>query len=1054
MMKKKTLQIVLALVFFLGLSAGLQAQNVAINNDGSDPDPSAMLDIKAEAMGLLIPRILEANRPANPATGLLIYQTDNQPGFYYFDGTKWQKVESFDQLEALIQAETTARENADADLQDELDATQTGAGLGNDGTYTPNGSANYIADANSLQNADDKLDTQMKTNADGIATNASDISTNETNIATNASNISSNDTDISNLQTELDATQTGAGLGNDGTYTPNGSANYIADASDLQDADDKLDAQIKENTSDIESLQTVADGLGTMATQDADDVDITGGTIDGTTIGSLDAASGKFTTLETTGNATVGGNLTVSPVLDAANLFEVSSTNGDVTAQGDIKGNELQTLSGNLRIAEDSNDLPWINVLKNDKKVFEMGLGTDGVGDPAGYGLNINNENGQMMTGMGYSHGEWVNGVMDPSTMTIGGFSTDGAGNVLLHIKSLTLKEDLFRADNLGNVMLSNNLSVGNDATVAGNFSVGQSAKKGEESIATINGTLVIPNGASDGYFLKSDASGNASWSQIANTNISGLGTMSTQDADDVAITGGNIDGTEIGGTTPATGYFDYLEIQTGENAWGLWHTDGTYDIGTYVGEGNGVSGGWIGTYYDYPLIFFTGDSPEQMVLDTDGNLGIGIANPQSRLHVNGDFTLSGAATPKGSVGGNAFISGNLTVGSPNKAEFGNATIGQKLTAQDIEAYGSVTSTSFTMTNGASDGYFLKSDDSGNGSWAQMANTDISGLGTMSTQNADAVSITGGAITGTTIGIVAGKNGEAAAAAFTTINASSNVSVQGNIFVGPSLKGETGGMVTAQDASITGSVTSTTLHVTENGTIAGNLTVGSQLKGSGGGLITAEDVEAYGSVTTTTLGVDQNALISGNLTVGQEVSKGSGSLLTVNGILALPQGAGDGKVLTSDVNGNASWVDDKAYGYVYSYNNSNNEYFGGDNIRFNGNEAMLNMTHTPGSDSLYVQVSGTYMIDWMVVTKILYDNGDIDQSWGRMGLTVNDVLINSSEIEFGNYYGFIRPIGHSILNLDSGDYVSIKCTYMERGWDGSFELDGRLQASLRIVKID
>lgn len=38
----------------------------------------------------------------------------------------------------------------------------------------------------------------------------------------------------------------------------------------------------------------------------------------------------------------------------------------------------------------------------------------------------------------------------------------------------------------------------------------------------------------------------------IANTQVSGLGTMSTQNANSVAISGGNIDGTVIGGTTPA----------------------------------------------------------------------------------------------------------------------------------------------------------------------------------------------------------------------------------------------------------------------------------------------------------------------------------------------------------------------------------------------------------------------------------------------------------------------------------------------------------------------
>ena len=70
----------------------LKAQNIAINADGSTPDPSAMLDIKSDSLGLLIPRVVEALRPASPATGLLIYQTDGDAGFYYYNGSDWQKM--------------------------------------------------------------------------------------------------------------------------------------------------------------------------------------------------------------------------------------------------------------------------------------------------------------------------------------------------------------------------------------------------------------------------------------------------------------------------------------------------------------------------------------------------------------------------------------------------------------------------------------------------------------------------------------------------------------------------------------------------------------------------------------------------------------------------------------------------------------------------------------------------------------------------------------------------------------------------------------------------
>ena len=56
------------------------------------PDNSAMLDIVSSNKGLLIPRMGLANRPAAPATGLLIYQTDNTPGFYYYNGSAWVSV--------------------------------------------------------------------------------------------------------------------------------------------------------------------------------------------------------------------------------------------------------------------------------------------------------------------------------------------------------------------------------------------------------------------------------------------------------------------------------------------------------------------------------------------------------------------------------------------------------------------------------------------------------------------------------------------------------------------------------------------------------------------------------------------------------------------------------------------------------------------------------------------------------------------------------------------------------------------------------------------------
>lgn len=68
-----------------------------------------------------------------------------------------------------ISAETTARVNADAALQSELNSTQSGAGLNANGTYSAAGGANYISTANSLHNADQLLDAQLKAVSDDVA---------------------------------------------------------------------------------------------------------------------------------------------------------------------------------------------------------------------------------------------------------------------------------------------------------------------------------------------------------------------------------------------------------------------------------------------------------------------------------------------------------------------------------------------------------------------------------------------------------------------------------------------------------------------------------------------------------------------------------------------------------------------------------------------------------------------------------------------------------------------------------------------------------------------
>ena len=92
------------IILMLGMTATAQ---VAINADGSSPNSSAMLDVQSSDKGMLIPRMTEAERDAiaSPATGLLIYQTDETNGFYYYDGTNWDLL-----VQGLFQLTTSMME--------------------------------------------------------------------------------------------------------------------------------------------------------------------------------------------------------------------------------------------------------------------------------------------------------------------------------------------------------------------------------------------------------------------------------------------------------------------------------------------------------------------------------------------------------------------------------------------------------------------------------------------------------------------------------------------------------------------------------------------------------------------------------------------------------------------------------------------------------------------------------------------------------------------------------------------------------------------------------
>ena len=104
-MKRSLLLTVTTILFLMFLGPNGNAQTIGINNDGSTPDNSAMLDVKNPNKGLLIPRVAltgtdDATTIPSPATSLLVYNTTAAgsggtavtPAYYYWNGSSWVQL--------------------------------------------------------------------------------------------------------------------------------------------------------------------------------------------------------------------------------------------------------------------------------------------------------------------------------------------------------------------------------------------------------------------------------------------------------------------------------------------------------------------------------------------------------------------------------------------------------------------------------------------------------------------------------------------------------------------------------------------------------------------------------------------------------------------------------------------------------------------------------------------------------------------------------------------------------------------------------------------------
>ena len=144
----------------------------------------------------------------------------------------------------------------------------------------------------------------------------------------------------------------------------------------------------------------------------------------------------------------------------------------------------------------------------------------------------------------------------------------------------------------------------------------------------------------------------------IANTQVSGLGTMSVQNANSVAVTGGTIDGTSVGATTPSTGAFTTLSATGNATVGGTLGVTGTSTFTGLITANGGVSGAVTTSNAT-----ITGGSINNTTIGatTPSTGAFTTLSSSSNATVGGTLGVTGTSTFTGLITGNGGYSGAVT---------------------------------------------------------------------------------------------------------------------------------------------------------------------------------------------------------------------------------------------------------------------------------------------------------------------------------------------------------------------------------------------------------
>jgi hypothetical protein len=394
-------------------------------------------------------------------------------------------------------------------------------------------------------------------------------------------------------------------------------------------------------------------------------------------------------------------------------------------------------------------------------------------------------------------------------------------------------------------------------------------------------GTVPVANGGTGASTLTGYVKGNGTStmtasSTIPNTDITGLGTASTKDAG-IANGVATLDGS---GTVPISqlpaAVIGALSYQ------GTWNattntptltssvgTKGYYYVVSVAGSTNlnGITDWQVGDWAVYNGSAWQKIDNTDAVTSVNGYTGTVVL---TQTDISGTVPTSRTITAGTGLSGGGDLSANRTLTIANTGvtatTYGSAS---SVPVVAVNAQGQITSATSTAI--------------------AIANTAVSGLGTMSTQNANSVAITGGTIDGTTIGgttpaVITGS----------TINANTKVvspDYYAQSVLGGNLRTYTGTSLLNWDGGGSGNVT------INGGLLASPANKNVTLSPSGTGTVTINPATA-GAMDNVVIGATTPKAITGT-TVTATTFSGSGASLT-----SIPNSALVNSSIT--INGNAT----------------------------------------------------------------------------------------------------------------------------------------------------